>query len=67
MKVYELIKELEKYPAGAEINISQCISIKDLVNEEIIDTDCGGVTYAMSSKIDGIHGDNTEVRIHITK
>ena len=67
MKVYELIKELEKYPAGVEINISQCISIKDLVNEEIIDTDYGDVTYTMNSKIDSIEGDNDELRIYITK
>ena len=67
MKVYELIKELEKYPAGVEINIRQCINLKDLMNEEIIDTDCDDVTYTMNSKIDSIEGDDTEVRIYITR
>lgn len=39
MQVYELITELSKLPAGAEVEFSTVMTVSDIANLEIIDDD----------------------------
>lgn len=42
MKVYELMEELSKYPAGLEVQINGCLTLAELTNSTEIDVDEDG-------------------------
>lgn len=60
MKVYELITELLKRPAGADVQVVTTMTMSDLTGFETIDEDDTGKYYRVQATIDDVchDGDN---------
>lgn len=51
MKVYELISELSKLPAGSEVEFSTLMTLKEFVNLPIMDSFDGEDAYRFSATV----------------
>lgn len=51
MKVFELMTELSKMPAGAEVEFSCILTIPELIEGGVVDNDGNDVFYEFRDKI----------------
>ena len=51
MKVYEVMKELSKAPAGAEVEVSKLMTLIEFTESEIVDDIEGEDNYRISGNI----------------
>ncbi len=50
MRVFELMEQLSKMPAGAEVEVSMLVAVEELVKNEAIACD-GEVSYSLKRSI----------------
>ena len=51
MKVFELMAELSKMPAGAEVEFSTIMTITELISNGVVDSDGNNVYYEVRAGI----------------
>ena len=51
MKVFELMAELSKMPAGAEVEFSTIMTIPELISNGVADSDGNNVYYEVRAEI----------------
>ena len=65
MKVFELMAKLAKAPAGAEVEFSHIMTLKEFTEKEIVDSDDGGDMYHISGTISSVESDECVAKLYM--
>ena len=65
MKVYELMDRLSTARAGAEVELSKIMSIKEFTDCEIVDNIDGQDNYKISGEVTDVYTDDDTVTLYI--
>ncbi len=50
MRVFELMEQLSRMPAGAEVEVSMLVTVEELIKNDVIECD-GEVSYSLKTSI----------------